>query len=1071
VNPAEEAVVRHAIARGYIQQTHLAQARHEQAARQQRGEPADLLPLLAAFMSPPQVQELRQVYLSATQSGLRSSTVHPSQVGQVTQPGMAPPSPGSFSHLPPQPQSGSHARLHPSSAAGQIPLDSLPDEGEKTIQLDQMGPGGITLAPPGVGPPPLSVHLGSPAYPQPGTQPGGYPMGTQHPGAPPTGTVAVAPAYGPGPAGAFGSTSALGRGLSSPAARAGQLPVAGEQIGDYHLVRELARGGMGVVYEATDVNLGRRVALKLLLSQDLADDSVLVRRFLTEARELSNLSHPNIAGVYGASRDANGRHYMAMEFLEGEELKAQIVRDGSIEPRRAAEIVLKLARALGHAHGAGVLHRDIKPSNVIVTSADEPKLVDFGLARNVEDERERLTKTGEIMGTPAYMPPEQAGGEKARVGPLADVYSLGATLYHMLAGEPPFRGGSVMNLINKVLSEDPKPPSAHNDGIPGPLEAICLKAMEKDLEDRYESAEAFAEDLERFLGPRGEVSAKARGPVGRAIRWASRKGAVFMGGGLALVGVGVAVAAVMLVTTESPQPSPSPTAQGSPEPSRTRTPRPKRTTSLSINAASLPDLEGLQVRAGWGLQLIDQKIQLRSTRGRGPELTLPLVLKEPHFDLVVKAQVPYMTANAGVCFEFIKDHEVFHHGRPGPPQLRIEFGAQERTSAGSVEHGFSVNWAGAKGSLRRAKDAVACGYSEHPSAAPIPLEFTLEVRKEEFTLVWGERRKTFPAQLRLGRMVRLEVRPTPHRYYIKPGKKAGDRPQAFRSPRRFSRPPKLLSPELASVLFEEVRIQAPGHRSLLPSKETSEWSKIGSLERRGATREGLGSSLDKISALRGGSSSVAAENGLVRNEAGCYLAAAYAWLGQPEKGGDSLTGLYTANFGGAGLQREAPGPTMLFQGLSPLLDDKTLEPFVLGYRKYVLLDLPDSNPQAFLERGQKHFAARRPKARPLGLNTTLDALLSLLTAKRLGVEVPPLLLGKAWLEFGDPSRAETYLRPLAEAGDVEAMSYAGLAAYLLREFGQAELLWRRVQESESGSLPPKWQWAYDRAKRLAKSAK
>ena len=1064
MNPAEEAVVRFALGRGYFNETHLAQARHEQAARRQRGQPADLLPLLAAYLSPPQVEELRQVYLSATQSGLRSPTVHPSQVGQSTQPGLGPPQPAS------------HARLHPSSASGRIPLDPLPDSGEKTIQLSGPTPDGIThsFIPPGaaVGPP-GSVHLGAPAYPpqpgsyhpgsqhpgsyHPGSHPGSYHPGSQHPGSQHPGTVAVPPAYGPGPAAAFGSTSALGSGVSSPASRPTQLPVAGDRIGDYTLVRELARGGMGVVYEATDINLGRRVALKLLLSQDLTDDNVLVRRFLTEARELSNLSHPNIAGVYGASRDMNGRHYMAMEFLEGEELKAEIVRDGFIEPTRAAEIVLKLAQALSHAHGAGVLHRDIKPSNVIVTEAGEPKLVDFGLARNVEDERERLTKTGEIMGTPAYMPPEQAGGEKSRVGPLADVYSLGATLYHMLAGQPPFRGTSVMNLINKVLSEEPAPPSSHNDGIPKPLEAICLKAMEKELEDRYESAAAFAEDLERFLGPRGEVSAKARGPLGRALRWASRKGAIFVGGGLALVGVGLAAAAVLLSSTpiEAPTPTPSPTQSATPTPKPTRT----QHTALVINPGTLADLQGLQVRGGWALGL-DDRIRLRATRGIGPELSLPFTLRKSSLDIEIKGQVEFMSYGAGVCFELVPIRDIHQNGRPGgPAKLRLEFTSREDKAAFAVEHGFRVNWSDLNDVMRRPDDALEFGFREFPEAGPIPLEFTIQVREDRVILVWGKRRKDFQVQIRTGRSYRLDIRPTPNRYEkVRNGE---DQTQAGHFVMRgLTRPPQYpLSPEVSSLSLEEIRLVAPGSGSLAVLEETHQWAQISALERQAILRENLGPLMSKTKDLTGGTAGNQS-NSRVRNEAGCFGAALHAWAGKVEEGGQALRGLYDLN-------AVPPRRTSVFQEWGPCLDETTLSVFVLGYRHKVMSQLPDDQPQAFLTRGAAPFRGEAIRTKPLRLHVAVDALNCLLIAKRLGVKVDPLVLGRAWLEIGDPVRAHALLSPLAEKGDRVAMAYAGLAAYLLRKFKVAESFWRRLEEGPV-KLPQSWRWAAARAQRLAK---
>ena len=1038
MNPTEETVVRYALERGYLQQVQLAQARQEQAAREQRGQPSELLPILTAFLTPPQVQELRQVYVSASQAGLRA----PPQPGQGSQAAYQ-----SNASLPQQPGTQAAYKTHPSlpppPSTGRFGVQNLPDGGEQTLHLAGHSPDGVThsFMPPGVqaGPPAGSVHLGAPQYPNPETLPGGPSN------------------YGPG---AFGSTSNFGP-ASGHSQAPKSLPEAGDQIGDYLLVKEIARGGMGVVYEATDVNLGRRVALKLLLSQDLTDDDVLVRRFLTEARELSNLSHANIAGVYGASRDANGRHYMAMEFLEGEELKERIVRTGPIPAAEAAEIVLKLAHALQHCHSSGVLHRDIKPSNVILTPKGEPKLVDFGLARNVEDERERLTQTGEIMGTPAYMPPEQAGGEKSRVGPLADVYSLGATMYHMLAGEAPFRGNSVMNVINKVLSEDPAPPSTHNADIPSPLEAICLKAMEKELDDRYESAHALAEDLERFLGPRGEVSARNRGPIGRALRWVQRKGGLAVGVVCALIGVAVAVTAVLIPGEAEPDPSPtsSPVKE---TPAQTPQPSRARRSSIVVDPTTVADLTGLQVRVGWGMQVNEAGILLRATRGMGPELSLPFNLGKPNFDISVKAEVPYMSPGAGVRFELVPIRKLGTSGRPGgPARLRIEFTARKEQRAGSIHHGFLINWSDGKGIMRGRKYAEEFAFKEFAESAPIPLDFVVQVREENVTLIWGGRRKVWEVQIRGGRQYRLDVRPSPNRYEGKLNTE-DQRGENMLFPRKgggLTRPPKLLSPKLSALLLKELRLSAPGKSSLSVFEETHEWALVSALERRAIPRESLDTLILSAQNLIGASAGVADSNGQVRNEAGCLGAALAGVSGKSEEGIQRLLGLYKFNY----RSDAPPRRTTRFQEWSPCLDEPTLEVFVMAYRLLVLSRLEE--PEAFLARGTKYFADRR---RPRMLMDTIDALNCLLVAKKLGAEVDPVLLGRVWLDVGDPTRALALLAPVAESGDLKALAYAGLAAYLLRKFPEAAGYWRRIDEAKPKALAPAWKWAYRRAVKLSK---
>ena len=1061
MNPAEEAVVRHAIGKGYIQETHLAQARHEQSARVQRGQPSELLPLLAAFLTPAQVQELRQVYLSATQLGLRTPTVQPSQVGQITQPGMAPPrspSSASFSQLPPQPLSGSHAQLHPASASGRIPMDHLPDAGEKTIQLTGPTPDGIThsFVPPGAAlGPPGSVHLGAPAQ-HPSSQhpssqyPGSQYPGSQYPGSQHPGTVAVPPAYGPGPAAAFGTTSALGSGVSSPASRATQLPVAGDRIGDYTLVRELARGGMGVVYEATDVNLGRRVALKLLLSQDLADDNVLVRRFLTEARELSNLSHPNIAGVYGASRDMNGRHYMAMEFLEGEELKAEIVRDGSIEPQRAAELVLKLARALSHAHGAGVLHRDIKPSNVIVTEAGEPKLVDFGLARNVEDERERLTKTGEIMGTPAYMPPEQAGGEKARVGPLADVYSLGATLYHMLAGEPPFRGTSVMNLINKVLSEEPTPPSSHNDGIPKSLEAICLKAMEKDLEDRYESAAAFAQDLERFLGPRGEVSAKTRGPLGRALRWASRKGAIFVGGGLALLGVAVAVAAV-LIPNDQPDPTPSPTPVVV-RPSATPTPSAasKATAKILVRGDTFAGQESIQVLRAWGLGVSPEGLEFRSNRGEGPDFYVPFRFQGRHLTLKAKLRVHYLTRGTELLVRLIGTGPVDNNGRPGgPPVFEASLGS--RAQKLTHEHGWSLRWVEDQRLRGTTSDF---GYSEHKQPGPFELELTVDFTREGAELSVGDGLKTqIPFQLSSGEY-RLQVVTVP--FYYQPDDQSKGR--SYR-PQRWRDRLNLAMPGVSKVLVKELLLEAEGNGSLGALEKKGDWPTVGGLGRRAAApRSDPGPIASELADL------CMSGFPLVRNESIFLRAVLRAREGKALEAKTAFAQFYRVNNLQQNRRDFARGRLIWWQDTFVNLDPKSQEAFAGGYAEYFRLS--EEAKQVYQE-GLNFHPLVAPREGGKKYVNPPEALMCLLLAKSRGHKVDPFFLGTAWLFHGDLEKALEILGPLAEEGHKQAPLYAGMTAYLLRDYERTYLLWSRALKADPNCLRKRpWSWRWARTKRV-----
>jgi hypothetical protein len=286
-------------------------------------------------------------------------------------------------------------------------------------------------------------------------------------------------------------------------------------FGDYELLEEVARGGMGVVYRARQVTLDRVVAVKMILAGQLAgpDD---VRRFYQEARTAANLQHPNIVAVHEVGAH-QGQHYFSMDFIEGTSLAA-LVRDQALAPDRAARYVQVVARAVQYAHEHGVLHRDLKPGNILIDRFDQPRVTDFGLARPTNRDSS-LTATGAVLGTAGYMPPEQvAGGSALTVA--ADVWALGAVLYELLTGRPPFHAATVFDTLQQTLHADPVPPHRLKE-LPRDLETICLKCLEKDPSRRYPSAAALADDLERFLAD--EPIQGRRQPAGRrAVKWLRR---------------------------------------------------------------------------------------------------------------------------------------------------------------------------------------------------------------------------------------------------------------------------------------------------------------------------------------------------------------------------------------------------------------------------------------------------------------------------------------------------------------------------------------------------------------------
>jgi hypothetical protein len=305
----------------------------------------------------------------------------------------------------------------------------------------------------------------------------------------PGGMAAVDVPPPPAPAGSFipGST---------------QLPAA---FGDYELVEELGRGGMGIVYRAVQKSLGRTVAIKMLLRRDLAGPADLVR-FRSEAEAAAHLDHAGIVSIFEVG-EHDGHPFYSMQFIEGTTLAKRLAQ-GPLPPREAAEILAKVAEAVQAAHVRGVLHRDLKPSNILIDAAGEPRVSDFGLAKRLEA-GDSVTHTGAILGTPCYMSPEQAAGSRGDVGPTSDVWSLGAILYQMLTGRPPFQASSPMDTLLAVLEADPPLPRSIVPQVDRDLEMIALKTLQKPQDLRYASAAALAADLRAYLA--GEPVAARRG--------------------------------------------------------------------------------------------------------------------------------------------------------------------------------------------------------------------------------------------------------------------------------------------------------------------------------------------------------------------------------------------------------------------------------------------------------------------------------------------------------------------------------------------------------------------------------
>jgi len=306
---------------------------------------------------------------------------------------------------------------------------------------------------------------------------------------------------------------------TTDAVDAAKLPAV---LGDYELLEEIGRGGMGLVYRARQRSADRIVALKVIRSESL--DSVSgaglrsVERFLTEARAAAQLEHPNIVTVYEVG-EVGGQHFFSMQYVEGKNL-ADLLMDGLFDVRQAARYMGPVARAVHQAHIHGILHRDLKPQNILVDAhSDTPLVADFGLAKLLQRDQE-LTMQGQAFGTPQYMSPEQSR-DAARVTTASDVYSLGATFYHLLTGQAPFRAPTLLETLRQIQDKDPVSPRHLNPAIDRDLETICLKCLQKDPASRYGSADLLADELHRYLN--GEpIQARPLGPVGRTWRWCRR---------------------------------------------------------------------------------------------------------------------------------------------------------------------------------------------------------------------------------------------------------------------------------------------------------------------------------------------------------------------------------------------------------------------------------------------------------------------------------------------------------------------------------------------------------------------
>ncbi len=319
-----------------------------------------------------------------------------------------------------------------------------------------------------------------------------------------------------------------------------------KEISGYEIISELGRGGMGVVYKARQKGIGRFVALKRILSNDISQNDIV--RFRIEAEAVGKIQHPNIVQIYDVGEE-KGKPWCALEYLDGGSLHGKL--KGEPQPvRKIAETLEPISRALDACHKVGIIHRDIKPANILLASDGTPKVTDFGLAKRL-DEDVGQTRSGTILGTPSYMAPEQAEGKVKEIGPAADIYSVGAMMYEMITGRPPLKGETVIDTLLLVQSTDPLSPSVLIPKVPRDLETICMKCLQKQVEKRYATCGELADDLRRFLD--GEpIAARPITPREKAIRWVKKNKikAVLLGSGAAMF-VGMLVGSLVYAKQES----------------------------------------------------------------------------------------------------------------------------------------------------------------------------------------------------------------------------------------------------------------------------------------------------------------------------------------------------------------------------------------------------------------------------------------------------------------------------------------------------------------------------------------
>ncbi|HBP21528.1 MAG TPA: hypothetical protein DEA08_27545, partial [Planctomycetes bacterium] len=630
-----------------------------------------------------------------------------------------------------------------------------------------------------------------------------------------------------------------------------------------------------------------------------------------------------------------------------------------------------------------------------------------------------------------YMPPEQASGAKHEIGPHSDVWGLGATLYTLLCGQPPFSGASVVNIISKVLAEEPPAPRSIVASIDPTLEAIVLKCLEKPLDERYRTASELVADLEAFLGPHGEgVQAKRRSAFAR---WVGRNRLLVAVSLLGCAGVAAATALVLQGGPAAPTPTPTPVASAAtPTPQPSATPTAKQT-RLVVDAQTFSDLErlpGLRVEEAISLHLSPQGLRLRGYDGYGPKLVLPLHYRWGPLRVRAKLAIHYMGIEGVISLQLRKPPE----GKADLPRRSNRGpGVSELTFKGRAHEG-EVQW-GARFSSD--KSQIELGWrSEGARDEEVELELAYD----------GEGHLSASLD---GAPVRIEAGLASGDYEVWLVVGLGSTGQPFPYP-RFS-----------DVLLKTLEVSGEDSGLKEREDEESDYARIGRAgraQRAGAQAASLEKELKELSL---------ATSGLVRNRAVLLIAEGLATSGQGEESAEAFAGYYGVNVH-TSLDRKRLRGTAAARGFQtwrafPTLSQPAQRALVQGHLSFFGV----SEDVAALRAEVKRFLPNSATPAALRDLHAFEALTCLLRLQQLKAEVDPLQLGLAWLYCGDPEEA---YRCLSEAAQVEgpnqvnALRVAGLAAYFTRRFVEADQLWKEVEARQPGAFPAKGAWAFRRAR-------